>query len=300
MRSVLIAILFGASVAISCGAEAGTGPGAPAAPANPPSATATPVNAAGITASFLPPLPSVPDGKSTVVGGVIRNVDPVLDQMTLNVYGGGHPMKILFDERTQFYRNGVRKPLSDMRPDDHASVETILDGTDVFAVSVHTLSHAPQGECQGQVLAFDPRDGEMTVRNALSGQPIRLRVDPQTRIARMGQPSFTAAETGTSDLMRGALISVKFESDNGGGVADDISILAVPGAAFYFSGTVTYLDMHLGVIALTDPRDGRSYQIAFNPASFPNSHELHEGSHVGVTASFDGRRYVASQLNLNQ
>lgn len=300
MRRFLMPILLG-SMALGPWLYAGTdpehGPGTPPAPAVASAAT-DPDGSLTTVTNFLPPLPATPRGKSTVIGGVIRDVDPVRDQMTLKVYGGGHPVKVLFDERTQFYRDGVRTPLSDLHPEDHASVETLLDGTDVFAVSVHVLSHTPQGECQGQVLAFDPRNGEVTVRNSLSGEPIKLRVQPQTMIARMGQPAFTAAQTGTSDLMRGALISVKFESDNGGAVADQISILATPGSAFYFSGNVTFLDMHAGMIALTDPRDERSYRIAFDPARFPVSHDLHEGSHVSVSASFDGTQYVADKLNV--
>lgn len=274
-------------------------------PGTPPSANASASSAAdtGLTsgdlASFLPPLPSVPSGKSTVIGGVIRTVDPVRDQLTLNVYGGGKPMKILFDERTQFYRDGVRTPLNNIRPEEHASVETILDGDDVFAVSVHMLSQSPLGECEGQVLAFDPRNGQVTVRNMLSGEPIKLTVEPKTMIARMGQPAFASTVTGTSDLMRGALISVKFESNNkGGAVADAISILATPGSGFYFSGNVTFLDLHAGLLALTDPRDQSSYTIAFDPARFPLSRQLHEGSRVGVSASFDGQRYVATKMAL--
>jgi hypothetical protein len=193
----------------------------------------------------------------------------------------------------------VKTPLDDMRAADHASVETTLDGDNVFAVSVHMLSRSPQGECQGQVLAFDPRNGEVTVRNKLSGEPIKLRVEPRTTIARMGQPAFASSVTGTSDLMRGALISVKFEADNaGGGIADQIAILATPGSGFYFSGNVTFLDMHAGLIGLTDPRDQSNYTVAFDPARFPVSRELREGSRVSVTASFDGTRYVASKLNV--
>ena len=253
----------------------------------------------GVNASFLPPLPVAPDGKSTVIGGVIRSIDPVLDQITLGVYGNGKPMKIYFDERTRFYRDGVKTPLDDMRPNDHASVETLLDGDSVFAVSVHMLSGSPQGECQGQVLAFDPRNGEVTVRNSLSGAPIKLRVEPRTTIARIGQPAFASSVTGTSDLMLGALISVKFEGDNrGGGVADAISILATPGSGFYFAGNVTYLDIHAGMMAITDPRDHRSYTIAFDPGQFPASRNLRLGSRVGATASFNGKQYVASKLDV--
>jgi len=276
------------------------GPAAPPLPtAAASAATAAPDTAINSDANFLPPLPAIPRGRSTVIGGVIRDVDPVLDRMTLKVYGGGRPMKILFDERTQFYRDGVRMPLTALHPEEHASVETILDGDSIFAVSVHMLSHAPEGECEGQVLAFDPRNGALTVRNTLAGEPIQLHVEPQTTIARMGQPAFASAQTGTSDLMRGALISIKFESDNGGGVADQISILATPGSGFYFSGNLTFLDLHGYTMVLTDPRDQRSYTIAFDPARFPvTSGQLHEGAHVSVRASFDGTRYVASKMTI--
>jgi hypothetical protein len=254
---------------------------------------------AGVDASFLPPLPLAPTGKTTVIGGVIRNIDPVLDQMTLGVYGSSKTIKILFDERTKFYLNGVKTPLDGMHTNDHASVETTLDGDSVFAVSVHMLSQGPQGECRGQVLAFDPRDGVVTVRNTLSGAPIQLHVQPRTTIARSGQPTFTAAQTGTSDLMRGALIDVQFESDNrGNAIADAISILATPGSGFYFSGSITFLDLHAGTMAITDPRTQTSYTVSFDPAQFPASRTLHDGSRVGVTARFDGKQYVASKLDV--
>src|SRR5438874_2038300 len=83
-------------------------------------------------------LPALPQGKSTVLGGQITNVDPVLDQFTLRIFGQ-RPLKILFDERTQVYRNGTKIPLKDLRREEHASVETILEGTNVFAMSIHML-----------------------------------------------------------------------------------------------------------------------------------------------------------------
>jgi hypothetical protein len=304
MRRFLLPVLLGALAFAPwsfASSDPERGPGTPPPP--PPAATTASAanlgSTTGVEGSFLPPLPGVPVGRTTVIGGIIRSIDPVLDRMTLSVYGTGKPVKVLFDERTQFYRDGVKTPLDDMRPNDRASVETTLDGDDVFAVSVHMLSKSPHGECEGQILAFDPRNGDVTMRNSLSGQPIKLRVEPRTTIARIGEPAFAARVRGTSDLMSGALISVQFEGDSSGeAVADAISILAVPGAGFYFSGTVTYLDLHAGLMALTDPRDQRSYTISFNPAQFPASRELHEGSRVGVTASFSGRQYVANKLDV--
>src|SRR5271165_6578305 len=52
-------------------------------------------------------LPPLPGGKSTVLGGSIRGVDPVRDQLVLDVYGE-KPMKVLYDERTQIFRDGKR------------------------------------------------------------------------------------------------------------------------------------------------------------------------------------------------
>src|SRR6516162_5559206 len=66
-------------------------------------------------AGSLPSLPPIPRGKSTVLGGFIQNIDPVRDQLTLSVSGGKQRMKILFDERTQVYRDGARVKLGDLR-----------------------------------------------------------------------------------------------------------------------------------------------------------------------------------------
>ena len=87
----------------------------------------------------------LPKGKSTVIGGTISSVDPVTDAMVLKVFGGKR-MKILFDERTQVYRDGTKTSLHDLHANDRASVETMLDGTTIFARSIHMLSKAPEGQ----------------------------------------------------------------------------------------------------------------------------------------------------------
>lgn len=289
-------------------ALAASGPDRPAAPASPAPAAAAAAAADPAAADMvptadtlykaLPPLPALPTGKSTVIGGLIGAIDPVQDILTLDVYGG-HAMKIFFDDRTHFYRDGRQTPISTMRAEERASVETVLDGSNVYALSVHMLTQTPQGECQGQVLSYDSGRGILTVRNSLSGTPIHLLVAGNTAISRQGQATFMSHGEGLSDLRRGALVSIRFEPDNqGGGVADRISILATPGAAFEFTGRVTYLDMHTAEMALLDPLDGNNYTIYFNPALFPETRNLHEGSNVRVTANFDGQRYLASSISL--
>ncbi|MGA7521399.1 MAG: hypothetical protein WBW84_02900 [Acidobacteriaceae bacterium] len=304
MRRFLLLVLVSALASgSSCLAASSPGPDRPnVSPAASPAANAAPspntTTSDATLPSYLPPLPAAPQGRSTVIGGVIRDVDPLQDQISLKVYGG-HPMNILFDERTKFYRDGVEAPLSDLHPEEHASVETVLDDGNIFALSVHMLTHAPEGNCQGQVLGFDPRDGDLTVRNTLSGLPIHLRIPANTPIERVGQESISSSSPGASDLMHGALLSIQFHADNqGGGVANHIAVLATPGAVFQFAGDVTYFDMHASEMAIRDSQDQKNYTIDFDPARFPQTSQLHVGSHVVTSATFNGRHYVANTLSI--
>jgi hypothetical protein len=239
-------------------------------------------------------LPAPPKGISTVEGGTIRSVDPVRDQLILNVYGT-KPMKILFDERTQVYRDGVKASLSDLHAQDHASVQTVLDGTKIFAVSIHMLSRAPEGETQGQVVSYEAGTGLLSLTAALSGQPITLHVPAGTSVVGVGQVTVASPTAGLQELVKGTLVTVKFDSSNNGrGVARQISILATPGSSFVFTGSVVSLDLAANRLVLLDPKDDQRYSIVFDRSRFPMSRDLHVGTRLRVTASFDGSHYVAT------
>ena len=241
----------------------------------------------------LPDLPPMPQGKSTVIGGAVRNIDAVRDQLTLNVYGG-KTMKVLFDERTQVYRDGRKTQLRDLRVGEHVSLETMLDGTTVFARSIHTLSQSPEGDCQGQVLKYDRGSGELLVRDMLTPEPIRLHVAPGTPILKEGQAS-------DGDLTPGTLIAASFQADGTGqNQVRKISVLATPGRAFIFTGNVVFLDLRSGRLVLADPRDGKRYEISFDPATPIISRDVREGAGVSVTAFFDGTHYSAQTITVNQ
>ena len=247
----------------------------------------------------LPALPPTPMGKSTIVGGIIRSVDPVRDELTLKVFGQ-RPLRIRFDERTQVYCDGKKIPLRDLSSAGHASVQTVLDGTDVYALSIHLLSQSPEGEYQGQVLNYNLNTRELTISAARSYVPIKLLVPINTPVARVGQSAFSLTQSGMSDLVKGALISVKFESDREGrGMTHEITVLATPGSVFVFNGSISALDMHSGTLVLDDPLDEKGYQISFDSVRLPTSHNLHQGDHIRVTAEFDGTRYVASAITVN-
>jgi hypothetical protein len=244
-------------------------------------------------------LPAAPRGKSTILGGEIRRVDPVRDEFTLRVFGQ-RLVKILFDERTQVYLDGKKVPLRDLGSSVHASIETVLDGTDVYALSIHILSHAPGGEYQGRVLGYDSAAHELTISSPISSQSIKLIVPTNTSVVHQGQGALSSALSSTSDLVKGDLISIEFESDNKGrGIASQIAILAAPGSAFIFSGDLSSLDMHSGFLVLVDQRDGKSYAIHFDSRQLPASQNLHEGDHLRVTATYDGTRYVANELSVD-
>jgi len=244
-------------------------------------------------------LPPPPKGKSTVVGGEIKSVDPVRDQLTLRVMGR-RPVKILFDERTQVFRDGNEIPLRDLGPADHASVQTLLDGTDVYAVSIHLLSQSPEGESQGRVLNYNPDTGLLTFTSDMLQQSIKVLVAPDTAITRVGQPAFARSQSGATDLVKGSLVSVDFQPDKQGrSVAKQISVLATPGSQFVFNGDLSSLDLHSGTLALVDPLDQKTYRVFFSSAQIPATSTLHTGDHVIVTAQFDGAHYVASAITVN-
>jgi len=244
-------------------------------------------------------LPPPPKGKTTILGGQIQNFDPVRDQFSLRTYGE-RPMRIWFDERTQVYRDGERIAVRDLGPEDHASVETILDGPNVFAVSIHILSGTEEGECEGRVIRYNPDKGDLVVFSQMSPTPVTFLVPANASIARVGERKFTTGSSGLSDLVAGALVSVSFGAGPARrNVAREIKVLAVPGAAFQFSGNISFLDMHTGIMVLVDPRDGKSYQIRFNSSRLRTSGTLRLQANVTVTATYDGTGYAASAITAN-
>lgn len=261
---------------------------------SPQLATASAGNRPAASTVALPDILPVPTGKSTIMGGSIGNFDPVRDQFTLHVYGI-KPLKILFDARTQVFRDGKRIPLRDLGPAEHASVETTLADGQVFALSIHILSKLVQGDYQGQVVSYDPQSGDLVLSSATGGQPFRLAVTQSTSIKRQGQAAFATAQSGATDLVPGTLVSIKFDTDKGKGTATEITVLATPGATFLFAGTITALDEPSGTLVVLDPRYNMTYQISFDPHTSGTAN-LRVGQHVRISANYDGHHYVATSV----
>ena len=243
-------------------------------------------------ASLLPDLPSLPKGKATLVGGTIQKLDRVQDRLTLQVFGGDK-LKVLFDTRTRIYQDGLLASAADLREGDRVYVDTMLDGSAVFARNISIRKSASLGESQGVILRYTAANGELVMRDALSPKAVKVRVTPATKITQ-GERTVSP-----STLSSGTLIAVKFGSESiGRDVAREVSILAVPGASFTFQGQVTALDLRTGLLVVTSPSDRKSYEIYLDPALRVDS-ELREGVTVSVKTKFDGSRYVARSLTIN-
>jgi hypothetical protein len=243
-------------------------------------------------AELLPEPPSLPQGKATLVGGTLTKLDRVRDQITVRPFGG-KDVRILFDGRTQIYRDGTKIPLTELRGGEKIYVDTVLDGSTIFAKNIRLLTRASTGESRGQIVSFDRDTSELVVNDVLSPKPVKLRIAPDTKITRDQQSASVA------DLHLRSLIEVKFETESGQIVAREIAIKAQPGTDFSFAGRVTNLDLHAGLLVLEDPRDRKTYEVHFDPATVRINGDVVEGAEVAVTADFDGTRYTTNAILVN-
>lgn len=266
-------------------------------PAEPATATntraATEVENPVDPASLIPDLPAIPKQNASLIGGTIAKVDRLRDHMVVQTFGGGK-MKISFDPRTHFFRGSVEGTPYDLKVGDRVYVDTELDGDAVFARNIRVKGAAAAGEGQGTVISYRSDRGELLVRDALSPQALKVRVTPETRVLKDGK------QAGAYQLERGSLVALKFGAQQDGrDVAREISILAVPGGSFTFAGTVTAINLRLGIIVIHSSTDNKTYEIYVDPAVMPADNVLQEASDVTILARFDGSRYVARTVTVN-
>jgi len=250
--------------------------------------------ASGRTRSGQSALPALPNGTRTVLGGQIENVNPVTDEFTLRI-PGGQKVKVFYDVRTRFYEDGAERSVLDLHHAAHASVETTLDGTKIFAVSIHVLSESPTGTIHGQVIQYDRQRGILTVRSDLTGGAVHLQVPSGTAIVAKGQIQSSDA---SQDLMPGSVIEAVFKPGRKGqGIATEIDVLAYPGAQIVFQGRILFVNLQSGRLTLVDAADHREYNVTFQPQGFSGAAALREGANVKIDAVFNGRQYVAQSVS---
>jgi hypothetical protein len=244
-------------------------------------------------ASLLPDLPELPAAKASLIGGTIGRLDRVRDQITVQVFGGGK-MKISFDPRTHVYHDGVQASLADLRAGDRVYVDTILDGSTVFARAIRLKTSTAAGESQGIVTSYRVDKGELQMQDALSPNTVKIRVTSQTRIVE-GDRSASAGK-----LAPGTLVAIKFgPRQDGSEVAREVSLLATPGQSFTFAGQVTAIDFRLGLLALTSSVDHKTYEIYLDPSVAGVDDNLRPSANVTVLTRFQNHRYEARSITVN-
>ena len=98
-------------------------------------------------------LPPLKHSQASLIGGSLESIDRVRSRFVLRPFGRGK-LTIAFDPRTQFVRGAEVVRVQDMHPGDRVYVETVLDGTAVFAKTVHLPKDASAGTAVGQVIAY--------------------------------------------------------------------------------------------------------------------------------------------------
>ncbi len=247
-----------------------------------------------VNVALLPNLPALPQGKATMLGGTINGLDRVREELILRTFGGGR-IKVLFDGRTRIYLNGINAGhRRDLRDGQRVHLDTMLDGTKIFAKNIYVLTSTPTGESYGQVVSYTPTTNELQFTDSLSSAAIKLRLVPSTRVR---QQEHLIAPTA---LRPGSLVSVTFETEGDGrAVAREILLLAEPGDVFQFAGRVTHLDLRAGVMVVENLLDHKSFEINLTSSLALPGNDFHEGSNVTVSIAFEGTRYVARTVTVN-
>jgi hypothetical protein len=211
----------------------------------------------------------------------------------VQVFGGGK-MKIAFDTRTHIFHDGAKASVSDLRQGDRVYVETILDGSTVFARTIRLKSSTTAGESQGIITSYRADKGELEMRDSLSPQTVKIRVTPQTQIVEGGHAA------SSSKLAAGTLIAVKFgPRKDGGEVAREVSVLAEQGGSFTFAGRVVNVDLRLGLLVLASSVDHKTYEISLDPSMAGVDENLRPPADVTVLTRFEGNHYVARSITVN-
>lgn len=242
--------------------------------------------------SLLPDLPPVPHANATLVGGTIAKLDRVRDRVVVKVFGGGD-MTILYDPRTVVYRGGKEASITDLQQGDRIYLDTILDGDTVFARTIRLGGTRASGESQGVVVGYRPERNELTLRDSLSPKSVQVHLNSNTRVVQGGK------QVSANVLLPGSLVSITFSAEgNGHNTAQQVSILAVPGQHFTFSGAVVHIDLRTGLVVVKSSTDNKTYDIYLGRSITPDEN-LHPGTTVTAVTDYDGTRYVARNLTIN-
>ena len=232
-------------------------------------------------------LPPLPRHEVTLIGGTVVRLDEIMNRMVVQPFGAKQKMNVAFDTRTHFYQDG--KPITEreIKQGQRIYLDTMLNGSKVFAKTIWIQTAVESGVGQGQIIDFDDGKQVLTVRDELSSQPLKMRLSSGVVIRKGEQPA------SKSDLVQGALVSLTFGPQR---EVQQVTVLATPGTAFTFSGRVTYVDMSRKMIAIDNRSDRQKYDVSVNAIPQSVLRQVREGSEISLSAVFDGNQYDARSL----
>ena len=143
--------------------------------------------------------PPLPKGKATLIGGIATSVDHVRNHLTVQPFGKGTKVKVFVDERSHIYRNGVETTVLGIHKGDRVYVDTMLDGSKVFAKTVRVITETGLAEVRGQVIGSNPEKGTISVRvvkKAISARRTRRQRSSACHRARWPAADFVRARAG--------------------------------------------------------------------------------------------------------
>jgi hypothetical protein len=240
----------------------------------------------------------LPNEKLSLIGGTIKKIDPVREKLTLKIYGADS-MKIGFDQRTHFFRDGREVTQTAVKPGDRVYVDTQIDQNQhVFAKNVHVQTSSSPADASGQVLSYNQKNGEIIVQDNLSSKPVRFRVGPSTQILSGADPN--PQSLAQKQLKPGSLVTVKFSPDRQGSgvVAEQVRVLAEAGSSFTFHGRITHLDLRKGILAIENESDGKTYEILVDRGVTPITNDVTVGALATIVAAFQGSDYLAQSIRV--
>ncbi|HLH09445.1 MAG TPA: hypothetical protein VKW78_19560 [Terriglobales bacterium] len=236
------------------------------------------------------PAPPMPKGSTTLIGGTVEGVDHVRNRVAIKPFGGKR-MMVHFDERTHIYRDGVETTQLAIRKGERVYVDTMAAGSEVLARNIRVVTQLNAADTRGQVI--NASNGELSIRDELSGEPVKLAVDDNTRVTRDGR------QVPLTEVTPGSLVAIEFSPNKADrGVARQIDLLAAPGSMFTFAGRVTNLDLSQGLMSIANQSDDRTYDVSVLRPQLPG--DLMVGSDVVVKAVFDGKEYKANSVDVTQ
>jgi len=235
-------------------------------------------------------LPPLPKGTVSLVGGTVAKVDPIRDRAVVRAFGG-RDITIDFDGRTKFIREETAVSMREIQAGARIYADTILVNGRIFAKTIRIETSPVMGEVRGQVTGYDPTKGVLSVRDALSEEPLRVRITPETAIRAEDRPAQP------SQLAVGILVKIGFRPGPlGADIAEKIEILAQPGSTFTFAGKITFVDVRAGYVAIEDQAEDNTHEVDVDRLTPDVKLQLKEGTDVIIHAQFDGHSYHAQTI----